>query len=221
MRCKCWLWHLGASKAKPQLQGMQPPSFQEIMKHGPCSQTLSKQSQQTKFLYLQSKFGHLSNCLIYQSTELRRCQWWKSTSRKWTFWKYSLSEMIWAEVVWFELPQVFTTWSGKLRAAWNWKARSRRKVRSSDSDRPSLKNPKWRFLLLYIVTGWKKNKKQKPTLPHLIKCFYPVRLWLARLCGRSRRTPRTAWPSGWRESRFGARRRRCGDAAWSWCTETG
>ena len=32
------------------------------MKHGPCSQTLSKQSQQTKFLYLQSKFGHLLNC---------------------------------------------------------------------------------------------------------------------------------------------------------------
>ena len=134
--------------------------------------------------------------------------------------KCSLSEMIWAEVVWFELPEVFTTWSGKLRAVWNWKARSKRKVRSSDSDRPSLKNSEWwLLLLLYMVTGWKRKKKQKPTLPHLIKCFYPVRLWRARLCGRSRRTPRTAWPSGWRESRFGARRRRCGDAKWSWCTD--
>lgn len=47
---------------------------------------------------------------------------------------------------------------------------------------------------------------------------YPVAPWRVRPCGRSRRTPMTAWPSEWQGNRFAAGRRRCGAAGWSGCT---
>lgn len=52
---------------------------------------------------------------------------------------------------------------------------------------------------------------------HSQDCSYPKRLWQVLLCGRSRRTPRTTWPSEWRGSRSGAGRRRCAGVTWSLC----
>ena len=73
-----------------------------------------------------------------------------------------------AEVVWFELPEVSDTWPGKPRAVWDWKARSRREVRPSDPDGPSVTALSGGFTSL--PSDWLKNAKQKahPAMPHQV-----------------------------------------------------